>query len=94
MKPQPLPFPSLSRTGTAGGRRRVTRGPPQSLDAVADQRGLISDLAGPVSVTTGQEEEQDEEYHSTDGHQGIGDDPEKGLLQQPSSSTVRCHVCR
>jgi len=65
----------------------------QSFDPVSDQRGLICDLPRAVAAPAGQEQqdEQDDEDQAADSHQGVGDHPQKRLLQWPSGA-VRRHV--
>lgn len=67
---------------------------PQSLDAVADQRGLVGYLPGAVSASEGQDqqEQQDDEDQGADRHQGVGDHPQDRLLQHPAGAVGR-HVC-
>lgn len=68
--------------------------PYESLDAVSDQRGLVGDLPGARSAAAGQHQQQQQHHedHRAHRHQGVGDDPEEGLLLRPHGA-VRRHVC-
>lgn len=65
----------------------------QSLDAVADQRRLVRDLAEAVPATARrqQQQQQDHEDQGADGDQGVGQHPEDGCLQHAAGAVGR-HV--
>lgn len=91
---QPQPFVSCCGCAPLNIPLAIHAIPSQSLDAVVDQRGLVSYLPGAVSASDGkdQQQQQDDEHQGADCYQGVGDHPQDGLLQHPARA-VGCHVC-
>ena len=79
----------------AGGGPGGGRPSSQSLDPVAHQRRLVRDVPRAVAPAAGhhQQQQQGEEDGGAQGHHGVGDDPQQGLVQGPPGA-VRPHVGR